>query len=270
MHQSAEAQVQTINVSTLPPLLLEIVLPPSYPLLKAPNIISLRPMHFWLHDLSRLEKLLTGMWQSGEGVLYNWTEFLRTGDFLQSMELKTSEDVILYVSTVARSFANAYLLSRLSHPAPRVLASSLESYETLMKSTKFNNNSYLCSICFMTFKGTKCLQLSCNHTFCRSCLAEYWKLCIAEGEVERVGCADPECVKARREAKIDEVARVVTEEEVKRWKWLREKRTFERGKSDKQTTVSTPALNVFTIIRSVHDTLSNVILSNCGMQAGVR
>jgi hypothetical protein len=174
--------------------------------------------------------------------------------------------------TVARYFANVYLqaeISRLSHPAPRVLASSLESYETLMKSTQFNNNSYLCSICFTTFKGTKCLQLSCNHTFCRSCLAEYWKLCIAEGEVGRVGCADPECVKAGREAKIDEVARVVTGEEVKRWKWLREKRTWERGKSDKKP-VFTPVLNIFAVIRSVHDTLSNAILSNCGMQAGFR
>lgn len=42
----------------------------------------------------------------------------------------------------------------------------------------------------------------------------------------KVGCAEPGCVK---EARVDEVARVVTEEEVRRWKWLREKRMNENG-----------------------------------------
>lgn len=45
----------------------------------------------------------------------------------------------------------------------------------------------------------------------------------------KVGCADPGCVKEGREARLEEVARAVTEEEVRRWKWLREKRMYENG-----------------------------------------
>jgi len=37
-------------------------------------------------------------------------------------------------------------------------------------------------------------------------------------------------VKDGQEAAEDEVRRVVTEEEVRRWKWLREKKASERGK----------------------------------------
>jgi E3 ubiquitin-protein ligase RNF14 len=54
-------------------------------------------------------------------------------------------------------------------------------------------------------------------------------MCISEGDVDRVGCPDPECVKKNREANEEEVARVVSDAEVRRWKWLREKRDFDKG-----------------------------------------
>jgi E3 ubiquitin-protein ligase RNF14 len=60
-------------------------------------------------------------------------------------------------------------------------------------------------------------------------LEDFWKLCIAEGEVHRVGCPDPACVKGGREAGEEEVRRVVTDEELTRWKWLKEKRRLEKG-----------------------------------------
>ena len=56
-------------------------------------------------------------------------------------------------------------------------------------------------------------------------------MCIREGDVGRVGCPDPGCVKEHREATEEEVRRVVTEEEVLRWKWLRMKRALEKGKA---------------------------------------
>lgn len=54
-------------------------------------------------------------------------------------------------------------------------------------------------------------------------------MCIAEGDISRVCCPDPECVKKANEAGEEEVARVVTEAELQRWRWLREKRNIERG-----------------------------------------
>ena len=64
-------------------------------------------------------------------------------------------------------------------------------------------------------------------------MEDFWKLCIAEGEIGRVGCPDPDCVKAGREATEEEVARIVTEQEFQRWKWLREKRVYDKGKHRK-------------------------------------
>jgi hypothetical protein len=60
-------------------------------------------------------------------------------------------------------------------------------------------------------------------------LEDFWKMCIEEGDVSRVGCPDPECVKNGSEAREEEVARVVTETELQRWRWLKEKRNIERG-----------------------------------------
>jgi E3 ubiquitin-protein ligase RNF14 len=59
-------------------------------------------------------------------------------------------------------------------------------------------------------------------------------MCIQEGDVGRVGCPDPECVKAGREAVEEEVARVVTDAGVKRWRWLREKRNLEKGQEPRR------------------------------------
>ncbi len=90
-------------------------------------------------------------------------------------------------------------------------------------------STYSCSVCLTEYKGTKCVQLSCNHTFCRSCLEDFWGLCITEGDVVRVGCPDPECVKVGRAATEDEVCRIVPEDQLTRWRWLREKRALENG-----------------------------------------
>jgi E3 ubiquitin-protein ligase RNF14 len=54
-------------------------------------------------------------------------------------------------------------------------------------------------------------------------------MCIEEGDVGRVGCPDPDCVKEKSEANEEEVARVVSVAEVQRWRWLREKRDLEKG-----------------------------------------
>ena len=120
---------------------------------------------------------------------------------------------------------------RLRHLAPHLLLSLLLACELSSKSTQFSQNSYLCSVCLQQLKGSKRLQLSCEHIFCRSCLEDFWKMCISEGDVDRVGCPHSECVKKNRKADEEEVARVVSDAEVCRWRWLREKRDVDRGSS---------------------------------------
>ena len=87
------------------------------------------------------------------------------------------------------------LLHSLPHPLPRLLAPRLSSYDNAQRSSQFSQHSYECSVCFNSRKGSRCLLLSCGHIFCRECLEDGWKLYIAEGDVSRVGCLDPSCVK---------------------------------------------------------------------------
>ena len=47
--------------------------------------------------------------------------------------------------------------------------------------------------------------------------------------MDRIGCPDPECVKHGAKAPEDDVRRVVSSEEVTRWKWLKEKKELEKG-----------------------------------------
>lgn len=78
---------QKLFLSSLPPLLISIILPPSYPLHSAPRLTSIRATYLWLPKLMGLQNILTGMWTPGEGVLYAWIEFIRTGDFFRSLGL---------------------------------------------------------------------------------------------------------------------------------------------------------------------------------------
>jgi len=91
----------------------------------------------------------------------------------------------------------------------------------------FSQTKFDCPICLSSVKGSRCVQLNCNHVFCRSCITEFWSLCIQEGDVNRVTCADPQCVKDNRPITEDDVLRVVTAAEVQRWRTLRRKRALE-------------------------------------------
>jgi len=84
--------VMSISLSALPPLLLHIILPPTYPISSPPDINSLRASHLWLPEIERLQAALLEMWQAGEPLLYNWVEYIRTGEFLKKLDLLSSEN----------------------------------------------------------------------------------------------------------------------------------------------------------------------------------
>lgn len=50
-----------------------------------------------------------------------------------------------------------------------------------------------------------------------------------EGDVTRVGCPDPTCVKEGRQASVEDVKSIVSPNEVSRWQQLLRKRELEQG-----------------------------------------
>ncbi|KAH8100545.1 RWD-domain-containing protein [Cristinia sonorae] len=204
------------RLSILPPLLLDIILPPAYPMHAPPQILSIHATHSWLPPkyTMDLRKYMVEMWNVGEGVLYSWVEWIRGGEFLDVLEL---------TSLVGRDRH-----VRIPYPEFKILLPFLMAYEDSTQMARFSQNAYNCQVCLTSIKGARCFLLSCSHVFCRSCIEDFWRLCVTEGTIDRVGCPDPDCVKEKREANEEEIRRVFTEEEIRRWKWLRQKRMLER------------------------------------------
>ncbi|SJL05930.1 uncharacterized protein ARMOST_09266 [Armillaria ostoyae] len=173
---------QSLSLTVLPPLLLHIILPLAYPLHDPPQLVSIRAMHLWMPRLSKLQSALSRMWQPGETVLYSWIEFIRGGEFLDSVDLTSDTDPTII---------------NVPHPAPQLLSPLLVAYEMSSKSTQFAQNS---------------LQMFAADV--QSCLLS---------TLSRRLLAD-----SGREANEEEVARILTPEEIHRWRWLKEKCAVEK------------------------------------------
>lgn len=136
---------------------------------------------------------------------------------------------MLLVDSVVQSADFHSRSRRIHHPAPTLLADRLTSFDTKTRLERFSQTNYACEVCLSSIKGAKCIALACGHVFCRACLVDFWGLCISEGDVDRVGCPDPGCVKQGTKALEKDIQRVVSSEEVKRWRWLKDKKELERG-----------------------------------------
>jgi E3 ubiquitin-protein ligase RNF14 len=94
---NAELQEHHLSLSSLPPVFLEIVLPPAYPLHAAPDIVSCHVSGSWVPRSGRLLEKLIGLWQPGDVILYTWVEWIRSAEFLVSMNM-IQDDVLRCVT----------------------------------------------------------------------------------------------------------------------------------------------------------------------------
>lgn len=88
-----------LSLATLPPILLDVLLPATYPY-SPPIIQSLHATHSWLPLDRKLQRMLLETWQDGEGVLYSWIETIRSGEFLDSLDMlcdMKGQEAIRYV-----------------------------------------------------------------------------------------------------------------------------------------------------------------------------
>ena len=81
---------QGVELSHLPPILIDIQLPDGYPTSSAPKIASLHSTHSWLPRELELKQQLQDSWQ-GEGNLCAIVETVRSGEFLSHLGLLEGE-----------------------------------------------------------------------------------------------------------------------------------------------------------------------------------
>jgi E3 ubiquitin-protein ligase RNF14 len=214
-----------VDISHLPPLLLIFLLPPAYPFHAPPTLLSLHSTYSWFSSslIPQFHQVILRLWEEGheygEGVLWRITECVRTGEILHLLNLISDKPTTI----------------RIPHASPHLLTPLLQSHTHLSSQSTFSSLTFTCSICFSAFKGSKCHRLSgCQHVFCKECLSGYWQLSIDEGDIEKIACPDVDCVKKKgKEGSLmveeGELRRLVGDEGVKRWKWLKEKKEIEKG-----------------------------------------
>ena len=94
--ETTETQEHHLTLSSLPPVLMEVVLPPTYPLFEAPKITSFHVSGSWIPRSGLLLEALMEMWRPGEGILYTWVEWIRSAAFLSAMHI-IHDDVLRWV-----------------------------------------------------------------------------------------------------------------------------------------------------------------------------
>ncbi|KAH8818592.1 hypothetical protein DL96DRAFT_1470986, partial [Flagelloscypha sp. PMI_526] len=201
-----------LSASVLPPIVLHISFPSDYPSMQPPIIQLFSSAGSWLHNQKIAHDWLIDQWVTGEPVLDRWATAIYSGDILQELGL----------------LDRLSLKIRLTHHNPQMLAPRLQEYDSTEKQRIFAESSFFCELCLNSVHGRQCLQLSCQHIFCRDCLKEFWSLHISEGKGERVTCPDPGCVKEGRCANDDDITRIVSPEELERLEWLRKKAILEK------------------------------------------
>ncbi|KAF8308213.1 hypothetical protein DL93DRAFT_2064234 [Clavulina sp. PMI_390] len=229
-------------VETLPPLILDLFLPLEYPLSAPPSFQSVYFTHSWLPPTSieRLVMHFHELWLEhrdlGEGVLWRIAELIIHGDFLSNP---------LELTSTAMTTTPPTLAIQLTHPKPALLQHYLSTHNSEAADASFASTTFPCQICLESHKGAACVRLAaCGHVFCKACLSEAWGLAVHEGHLGSVKCPDEACMKAsaarhggesqtevvldKGEADEADVRRVLTEEQVARWKFLRVQRELAR------------------------------------------
>lgn len=108
---SPPAEGQKVSLSVLPPVLLRITLPATYPLYEAPSIASIRTIHEWAPEISLIQRTLAEMWTSEETILYRWIDYIRSGQFLQELGFDMNNKESLQYVSILYAFNRSFTQS---------------------------------------------------------------------------------------------------------------------------------------------------------------
>ncbi|CZR39542.1 uncharacterized protein FPRO_04439 [Fusarium proliferatum ET1] len=223
--ENAQPEVDSLEVSYLPPLRLRVCLPEGYPTEAPPDIVvSTIPQWLSRETIKRLEDDGPRLWDEIGRDMVAFTYI----DHIQ----RAAEDVFGTISPEGTLQVDSeHKLAVLDH-------------DIKAKKAAFEKETFDCGVCLDPKKGSKCHRmLDCGHIFCVQCLQEFYNDAITEGNLSTVRCLSPNCAKKRSASKDTKKHKVaispsellqigLSEEMVKRYVTLKYKTELE---SDKNT-----------------------------------
>ncbi|KAK2679344.1 IBR domain [Fusarium oxysporum f. sp. vasinfectum] len=223
--ENAQPEVDSLEVSYLPPLRLRVRLPEGYPADAPPDIVvSTIPQWLSRETIKRLEDDGPRLWDEIGRDMVAFTYI----DHIQ----RAAEDVFGTISPGGTLQVDPeHKLAVLDH-------------DIKAKKAAFEKETFDCGVCLDPKKGSKCHRmLDCRHIFCIQCLQDFYNDAINEGNLSTVRCLSPNCAKKRAASKDTKKHKVaispsellqigLSEEMVKRYVTLKYKTELE---SDKNT-----------------------------------
>lgn len=168
-------QLDSHDLSHLPPVALRITLPEGYPATQPPNVsVSVSPPWLSQSVLKRLSEESVRLWE------------------------EVGKDLVLYtyIVQVQEEAENAFRLAGSNLQLSSDLKLALLDFDLKTKQEHFDKGTFDCGICLEPKKGISCHRLTlCGHVFCVTCLQDFYKSCITEGDVDNVKCLSPTCGK---------------------------------------------------------------------------
>lgn len=170
--------VEAHQLSHLPPIKLEIVLPDGYPRDKPPDI-TVRADPPWLPQktLGSIRDKCTELWKEcgQDQVVYTFIDYAQ----------QEAENAFGLADNTDHKF-------ELSSDLKLILL----DYDLKRKQEQFHNETFDCGVCLEPKKGKICHRmLLCGHVFCVACLQDFYNNCITEGDIDSVKCLHPGCGK---------------------------------------------------------------------------
>lgn len=99
-YDPSSADIPSLELSYLPPILLTVKLPADYPLAVPPEITFIHATSSWLSPTLLLQRLLVDSWTEGESILCTWVELVRSGEMLEQLGLADASGTIRCVVVV--------------------------------------------------------------------------------------------------------------------------------------------------------------------------
>jgi len=223
-----ECDGPSICVNHLPPLCLQLLLPPGYPGTLLPEV---RVRSTWLGSAD-LEGLRGELLQLGAAmmelpVLYEWTQWLQDNG-LESLGGRNGRLWLRQPCSSGEgegSSSESRGPDRTEEEWQQELLLQLHTFNIMQEVQSFHLGMWCCGICFEELPGVQCIRLpGCSHFFCLSCMRQHTSINVKEGSLSSLVCPEPGC---KQELGPEVLKGLLSPEDFQRWEELTLSRTLD-------------------------------------------